>query len=548
MPIRRRPAPGAASVPGQQTQPQGFAPQTYATANISTNAPPLAPAHSSPATTNDRIGPLTPATTVSTPSTIASPAWQAPRINNTGGLPLQTCNCCKQGIPPNVAVYACLVCNTAHILTIFCASCMTNSPTNSHEHEKSYFAADSDQLMQVTDAAIPAHLWTVRKNFTGRIWYMHTPTRLKTHIKPTVIPQAASGLLPGWEEGKAPDGRPFFFNRGTGASVWEKPVKPITPLPTGWKEVRTPESVPLYFNEGLGLSTWEHPGVQSTHRAVSADNPAASMAVAKTKSSGVDMSSAGLMSATKAATKYTTQGFKTASKKMGKFGTKSNLKKMGLLVGGAALLVGGGELVGEIADLGDIGGDFGGDFGGGDFGDGGGESAGDSQAYEQPAYEQPACEQQAYEQPAYEQPAYEQPVEEQPAFEQQPVEVQPVFEPPVEEQAVTDQPVSDPPASDPPVQEQPVYEQPVLDQAAFEQSAAEQVEAQQAVAEEAIAEQQAAIVEQQAVIEQQAVMQQGVMEQALADQSIFQQQAAESSFAMVAGVPYYDSSNARDYI
>lgn len=198
----------------------------------------------------------------------------------------------------------------------------------SHGHDKTYYVTDSDPRVQLSVPDPTSHLWTIRKNVSGRLWYTHNSTGLKTHIKPTAAALSGySGLPTGWEERRTPDGRTFYFNRKMGSSSW---VKPANSLPDGWKELRTPDQVPFYINEGLGLSTWDRPGQQPRKR------PGQSNKVITRSRSGQPNSNqnAGdaILSATINAARLTGHGVEVASRQMGKLGKKKNWKKMGRMM------------------------------------------------------------------------------------------------------------------------------------------------------------------------------------------------------------------------
>ncbi|KAL2675662.1 hypothetical protein Neosp_011852 [[Neocosmospora] mangrovei] len=361
----------------------------------------------------------------------------------------------------------------------------------SHGHDKTYYVADSDPRVQLSVPDPTSHLWTIRKNVSGRLWYTHKSTGLKTHIKPTAAALLGySGLPAGWEERRTPDGRTFYFNRKMGSSSW---TKPANSLPDGWKELRTPDQVPFYINENLGLSTWDRPGQQPRKR------PGQSNKVITRSRSGQpnNNQNAGdaLLSATINAARLTGHGVEVASRQMGKLGKKKNWKKMGRIMTQASGLSM----------------DSDGEGGGGNSSDDGGyedqgqyqDNSGFQQAafsdqqsfmdlnqaqagYQQPVFEQQATyqysaqqEQSVFEQPAYDnsgqfafpgnepQQSYEQQEEPQyqygqnPAYdqEQQPVPQQPIApqeQPQYYTQEAQQQPVQQPVQQQ--VPQQPVYQ------------------------------------------------------------------------------------------
>ncbi|KAJ4122751.1 hypothetical protein NW768_010193 [Fusarium equiseti] len=286
----------------------------------------------------------TPATTVASlasPSVISTPAWDpntAPPIQQNPPVDIRRtstgqpklCNHCRKAIPLNVSVYTCLICSTAHIATTFCVWCFTsNAVSTSHSHDKSYYATESDPRVQPSVQDATTHMWTIRKNVSGRLWYTHNATGLKTHLKPTAAALSGfSGLPPGWDERRTPDGRTFYFNKRMGTSAW---TKPANSLPDGWKELRTPDAVPFYINEQLGLSTWDRPGQQprqtkQSNKVVVRRRPAPGQP--NTPQNVGD----NILSATINAARLTGQGVESASRQVGKLGKKKNWRKLGRML------------------------------------------------------------------------------------------------------------------------------------------------------------------------------------------------------------------------
>ncbi|KAM5352792.1 hypothetical protein ACJ41O_005514 [Fusarium nematophilum] len=401
-----------------------------------------------PSFSSTSTGVATPGTTVTTPSTLASPKWESASVSlatqkvpapGLGRVPSglnathsQACNHCRKAIPSNVSIYTCLVCSTAQITTAFCVWCFTSNAATSHPHDKSYYVTESDPRVQPSAPDPITHLWTIRKNVSGRIWYTHNSTGLKTHIKPTAAALSGfSGLPEGWETRKTPDGRTFFFNRRMGASSW---TKPANSLPDGWKELRTPDLMPFYVNEKLGLSTWDRPGQQprqrqghSTRAVVNRSKPGQRSAGHAHNQSAADS----VLSATINAARLTGVGVEMASRQVGKLGKKKNWKKMG-------------RMMTQVGGLGD---GFDSDGGYGEQSDeegyenegesGGLQGQGQAAQYQQtqqPDYpqqqQQPAMAQGNQPQPVFQQPVYEQ----QPSYQYPTQQEQPVFEPQQQQQ------------------------------------------------------------------------------------------------------------------
>ncbi|KAF4966345.1 hypothetical protein FSARC_5973 [Fusarium sarcochroum] len=278
-------------------------------------------------------------------------------------------------------------------------------------------------------------MWTIRKNVSGRLWYTHNATGLKTHLKPTAAALSGfSGLPAGWDERKTPDGRTFYFNKRMGTSAW---VKPANSLPDGWKELRTPDLVPFYVNEQLGLSTWDRPGQQPRQQTKQGKQVIVRRARPGQPNSGQNVGD-NLLSATINAARLTGQGVEMASRQVGKLGKKKNWRKMGRMLNQVNSVTGNGsDSDGEYNDYNDDDG-----FGFGDDDSGGyqdQQQQGQLQQsfdFQQASFSEQPQQSFAFEdnqqQPMFQQPAYEQqqtfeysvqsgqPAYEQPAFEQQP--------------------------------------------------------------------------------------------------------------------------------
>ena len=98
---------------------------------------------------------------------------------------------------------------------------------------------------------------------------------------------ASHGLLPGWKEAKAPDGRTYYFHAESGETKWDKPAaeessagerpkkptaalvvraKPVIPgvaglakLPRGWRMITGADGKAYYFNKKTNEVSWEPP-------------------------------------------------------------------------------------------------------------------------------------------------------------------------------------------------------------------------------------------------------------------------------------------------
>ncbi|KAF5021213.1 hypothetical protein F66182_6752 [Fusarium sp. NRRL 66182] len=423
-----------------QASPASPTPQLHRVDTGNSNINQFTGEHGRPASiSSSSAGIATPATAIAS-SAASTPRWEP----NVIPQPMQQAPAVEvRRIPLNVPLYTCLICSTAHIATSFCVWCFTsNAAAASHGHDKSYYATESDPRVQPSVQDAIAHMWTIRKNVSGRLWYHHNTTGLKTHIKPTAAALSGfSGLPPGWDERKTPDGKTFYFNQRMGTSSWGKPSDS---LPEGWKELRTPDLAPFYVNEQLGLSTWDRPG-QQPRQPIKQPTKQNTKAVVKRTRSGQPTNSQNvgenILSATINATKLTGRGVEIASRQVGKLGKKKNWKKMGRMLNQVhGFPMDGSGSDGEGNDYEDGGDSFGGEsFGGEDasgYQDQGQEQYQQSFDYQQTSYsEQPQQsfafednqQQTMFQQPAYEQQqaygqqqAYEYPMQPgQPAYGQQ---------------------------------------------------------------------------------------------------------------------------------
>jgi lipid-binding SYLF domain-containing protein len=104
---------------------------------------------------------------------------------------------------------------------------------------------------------------------------------LKTGVNSVPPPPAAennnrSELPSGWQELVTPDGKPYYFNKSTNATTWDRPAvqqaqipaRPEAPmrrspepagLPPGWEELETENGKKYYCNRALNVTQWSHP-------------------------------------------------------------------------------------------------------------------------------------------------------------------------------------------------------------------------------------------------------------------------------------------------
>lgn len=88
------------------------------------------------------------------------------------------------------------------------------------------------------------------------------------------VAQTNEQLPPGWKTLYTEDGKPYYFNEVANTTHWEKPevvVQPPPPapapvpppppatLPVGWEELKTPEGKPYYYNKNTNTTQWEKP-------------------------------------------------------------------------------------------------------------------------------------------------------------------------------------------------------------------------------------------------------------------------------------------------
>jgi hypothetical protein len=353
--------------------------------------------------------PMTPMTPMSSFSTVFG------QTTSANGLPVLTrsmsepstlpttlsrvCHNCRTEIQANASTFDCLICSTGGVNTKFCVYCFTTgaAATGHSQHDQSYYVTESDRAVRldpklqqgpVYQSVIPPELWTVRKNAAGRIWYQHRASGFRTHVRPFTALVPAVDLPVGWEVRLNPDGKKYYFNAVTGASVWSPPAM-TNPLASGWRQIRTPDGVPFFVCDSLQLASWERPGdAPKAPTGKSAGKPAAASntkdvaeKVEKGKSGkskgksnvvhgvaaagaavtvassiaqladAADLSPQGILSATVAAARLTSHGAKFAGKKMklGKLMKNSKLRRASTMFTQVS------NLAGDDGDNGDFG-------------------------------------------------------------------------------------------------------------------------------------------------------------------------------------------------
>ncbi|EER16177.1 hypothetical protein Pmar_PMAR003640 [Perkinsus marinus ATCC 50983] len=77
--------------------------------------------------------------------------------------------------------------------------------------------------------------------------------------KPTTTEKDERGLPEGWQEFKADDGTPYYYNEATGVTQWRRPGDLAVRLPLGWEEFKADDGTPYYYNSTTGVTRWESP-------------------------------------------------------------------------------------------------------------------------------------------------------------------------------------------------------------------------------------------------------------------------------------------------
>ncbi|KAK3389661.1 hypothetical protein B0H63DRAFT_518899 [Podospora didyma] len=314
-------------------------------------------------------------------STITIPEVLSPVATINGGG-ARTCAACRSAIADNVSVFTCLICSTASLTINICVWCYTTGAAPAaHPHDISFLITESDLVVQEGTGDIPTQLWTVRKNVSGRLWYMHNETGFQTHIHPMTATVKESELTPtdlppGWEQKKSDPGQPWYLNTITNAWSFEKPTNV---LPQGWTIRKTPDGAPFFVHDALQLATWDRPGeapkARSNLKTVTTEEPelkqasngqlakaaggkkvkgvkAAAVTTSDVKmavsvasnvaklAAATDLSPSGIITASVAAAKLTALGVKFAGKKIGRMGKGKKLANATKLLGAAARLAG----------------------------------------------------------------------------------------------------------------------------------------------------------------------------------------------------------------
>ena len=81
-----------------------------------------------------------------------------------------------------------------------------------------------------------------------------------------------------WCEYVSEEGTPYYHNKETNETTWEKPIQEIIvqtsqqgsrqsyPYPHLWREVKNNEGPPYYFNPALNQTQWEAPPPAQVYR------------------------------------------------------------------------------------------------------------------------------------------------------------------------------------------------------------------------------------------------------------------------------------------
>eukprot|EP00962_Isochrysis_galbana_P020119 scaffold5874_cov140-Isochrysis_galbana.AAC.1 len=83
-------------------------------------------------------------------------------------------------------------------------------------------------------------------------------------VPPAAVAAAAERRLPaGWREATAPDGRLYYYNASTKATMWTRPegdpAEAPPPLPAGWKEARAPDGRVYFYHAATKATSWKRP-------------------------------------------------------------------------------------------------------------------------------------------------------------------------------------------------------------------------------------------------------------------------------------------------
>jgi hypothetical protein len=77
-----------------------------------------------------------------------------------------------------------------------------------------------------------------------------------------------AALPAGWKQKTTPDGRTYYYMRGSKATQWERPTTPApgyedaalnAPLPDGWRQKTTEDGRTYYYKKGSKKTQWERP-------------------------------------------------------------------------------------------------------------------------------------------------------------------------------------------------------------------------------------------------------------------------------------------------
>ncbi|KAF4656984.1 E3 ubiquitin- protein ligase [Perkinsus chesapeaki] len=140
-------------------------------------------------------------------------------------------------------------------------------------------AVDKPRELAPAGKAVPEE-WQEFKADDGTPYYYNESTGVTQWERPTneVTSQeqvrsedVVKQLLPeGWAELKADDGTPYYYCEATGVTQWERPQGKTAPtaaagsvvseeLPEGWQELKSDDGTPYFYNEGSGQTQWERP-------------------------------------------------------------------------------------------------------------------------------------------------------------------------------------------------------------------------------------------------------------------------------------------------
>lgn len=115
---------------------------------------------------------------------------------------------------------------------------------------------------------IPVNDWTEHKTEDGTPYWVNRVTGSSTWNKP-------AELSP-WAKSQDDQGRTYYFNRDTGEARWTNPhhdeVGHNEGLPTGWQKIEDSNGRSYYYEAKTGVSQWEKPTATEGKSSVAVSN------------------------------------------------------------------------------------------------------------------------------------------------------------------------------------------------------------------------------------------------------------------------------------